>query len=50
MVLVEAPEIMAARRQRKKERERVPRVKLPLKLREPVIETSTLMTSTPTVT
>ena len=32
-MLVEAPEIMAARRQEKKERERVPRVKSPLKLR-----------------
>ena len=49
-VLVEAPEIMAARRQEKKERERVPRGKSPLKLREPVIETSIPVTSTPTVT
>ena len=48
--LVEAPEIMAARRQEKKERERVPRVKAPKKLREPVIETSIPVTSTPTVT
>ena len=37
-VLVEAPEIKAARRQEKKEREKVPRVKSPLKLLEPVIE------------
>ena len=49
-VLVEAPEIMAARGQEKKEREREPRVKSPLKLREPVDETSMLVTSTPTVT
>ena len=49
-VLVEAPEIMAARRQEKKERERVPRVKSPLMLREPVIGTSIPVTSTPTVT
>ena len=48
--LVEAPEIMAAKRQVKKERERVPRVKAPLKLREAVIETSIPVTSTPTVT
>ena len=41
---------MAARRQDKKERERVPRVKSPLKLRELVDETSVLVTSTPTVT
>ena len=34
-VLVEAPEIMAARRQERRQRERVPRVKSPLKLREP---------------
>ena len=39
-VLAEALEIMAARRQEKKERERVPRVKSPSKLRESVIETS----------
>ena len=49
-VLVEAPEIMAARRQEKKERARVPRVKSPLLLREPVFETSIPVTSTPTVT
>ena len=49
-VLVEAPEVTAARRQEKMERERVPRVKSPLKLREPVIETSIPVTSTPTVT
>ena len=49
-VLVEAPENMAARRQEKRERERVPRVKSPLKLREPVDETSMSMTTTITVT
>ena len=49
-VLVEAPEIKAAKRPEKKERERVPRVKLPLKLREPVIVTSIPVTSTPTLT
>ena len=49
-VLVEAPDIMAARRQEKNERERVPRVKSPLKLREPVIGTSIPVTSMPTVT
>ena len=38
-VLVETPEIMAARRHEKRERERVPRVKSPLKLRESVGET-----------
>ena len=49
-VLVEAPEIMAARRQERRERERVPRVKSPLQLRELVGETSILVTPTPTVT
>ena len=49
-VLVEAPEVTAARRQEKMERERVPRVKSPFKLRETVIETSIPVTSTPTVT
>ena len=49
-VLVEAPENMAARRQEKRERKRVPRVKSPLKLREPVDETSMSMTTTITVT
>ena len=49
-VLVEAPEIMAARRQEKRERERVPRVKPPVKLREPVDETSMSVTTTTTVT
>ena len=49
-VLVEAPEIMAARRQEKREREKVPRVKSPLMLREPVDETSIPVTLTPTVT
>ena len=48
--LVEAPEIMAARRQDRRERERIPRVKSPLKLREPVDETSIPVTPTPTVT
>ena len=33
-VLVEAPEIMAARRQERRELERVPRVKSPLKLQK----------------
>ena len=49
-VLVEAPEVTAARRQEKMEREREPRVKSPLKLRETVIETSIPVTSTPAVT
>ena len=49
-VLVEAPEIMAARRQESRDRENVPRVKSPLKLREPVGETSMPVTPTPTVT
>ena len=50
-VLVEAFEIMAARRQERRERERVPRVvKSPLKLREPVAETSTPVAPTPTAT
>ena len=49
-VLVEVPEIMAARRQEEKERERILRVKSPLKLRELVIEKLMLVTSTPTVT
>ena len=49
-VLVEAPEIMSARRQEKREGERVPRVKSPFKLREPVDETSIPVTPTPTVT
>ena len=48
--LVEAPEIMAARRQERRERERVPRVKSPLKLREPVDEMSIPVTPMPTVT
>ena len=39
-VLVEASEIMAARRQERRECERVPRVKSPLMLREFVDETS----------
>ena len=49
-VLVGASEIMAVRRQERRERERVPRVKSPLKLREPVDETSIPVTPTPTVT
>ena len=49
-VLVEAPEIMAVRRQERRERERVPRVMSPSKLREPVDETSIPVTPTPTVT
>ena len=49
-VLIEAPEIMAARRQERRERERVPRVKSPLKLRELVIETAIPVTPMPTVT
>ena len=48
--VVEAPEIMAARRQEKRERERVPSVKSPSKLREPVDETSMPVTTTTTVT
>ena len=49
-VLVEAPEFMAARRQEKRERERVPRDKSPLKLRDLEDGTSVPVTSTPTVT
>ena len=45
-VLVEAREIMSARRQDKKKRERVPRVKSPLKLQELVDETSMSVTAT----
>ena len=48
--LVEAPEIMAVRCQERRERERVPRVKSPLQLREPVDEMSILVTPMPTVT
>ena len=48
--LVEAPEIMSARRQERRERERVPRVKSPLKLREPVDVMSIPVTPMPTVT
>ena len=43
------PEILAARRQERRERENVPRVKSPFKLREPVDETSIPVTLTPTV-
>ena len=49
-VLVEAPENMAARRQEKKERGTVPRVKPPFSAAGPVIETSIPVTPTPTVT
>ena len=49
-VLVEAPVIMAARRQEGRERGRIPRVKSPLKLRKLVDETSVPVTPTPTVT
>ena len=45
-VLGEALEIMASRRQERRERERVPRVKSPLKLREPADETSMSATTT----
>ena len=48
--LVEAPEIMAARRQERRERGRVPRVNSPFKLREPVDEMSIPVTPMPTVT
>ena len=48
-VLVEALGIMAARRQERREREKVPRVKSPLKLRA-VDETSMPVIPTPTVT
>ena len=49
-VPAEAPKILAARRQEKRERERVPRVKSPSKLREPVDETLMSVTTTTTVT
>ena len=49
-VFVEAPEIMAASPQAKRERERVPRVKSPSKLGEPVDVTSMSVTTTTTVT
>ena len=49
-VLVEVFGIMAARRQERREREKVPRVKSPLKLWEPVDETSMPVIPTPTVT
>ena len=48
--VVEAPEIMTARRQEKRERERVPRVKSPLKLREPLGDMMIPVTPEPTVT
>ena len=48
--LVEAPKIMTARRQEKKEREGIPRVKSPLKLREPVGDMIIPVTPMPTVT
>ena len=49
-VLVEAPEIVAARRQEKRGLEMVRRVKSPSKLREPVDEMSMPVTTTTTVT
>ena len=49
-VVVEAPEITVARRQEKRERERIPRVKSPSKLRELVDETSMPVTTTTIVT
>ena len=49
-VLVEALEIMVARRQEKRERERVTGVKSLLKLREPLDGTSVPVTTTTTVT
>ena len=49
-VFVEAPEIMSARSQEERERKRVPRVKSPLMLREPLDETSMSVTTTITVT
>ena len=48
--LVEAPEIMTARRQERRRRDRVPRVKSPLKLREPVDDMTIPVTPVPTVT
>ena len=48
--LVEAAEIMTASRQEKGEREGIPRVKSPLKLREPVDDMIIPVTSVPTVT
>ena len=48
--LVEAPKIMTASRQEKGEREGIPRVKSPLKLREPVDDMIIPVTSVPTVT
>ena len=48
-VLVEETEIMAARRQEKREREIVP-IKSPLRMREPVDETTIPVTPMPTVT
>ena len=49
-VLIEASGIMAAKRQEKRERERLPRVKSPLKLQEPMDEMSIPETPIPTVT
>ena len=49
-VLVEAPEIMAARRQEKREREKRLRVESPSKLREHVDDMSMPVTTTTTVT
>ena len=49
-VLVEAHEIMAATHQEKQNRKKKPKVKSPLKLREPVDVTSIPVTPTPSVT
>ena len=48
--LVEAPRIMTASREEKQEREGIPRVKSPSKLREPVDDTIIPVTPMPTVT
>ena len=48
--LVEAPKIMTVSRKGKREREGIPRVKSPLKLREPVDDMIILVTPMPTVT
>ena len=48
--LVEAPKIMTASRQEKREREGIPRVKSPLKFREPVDDMIIPVTPVPTVT
>ena len=48
--LVEAPKIMTSSRQEKKEREGIPKVESPLKVREPVDDMITPVTPMPTVT